>query len=166
MLLYLLQQRLRKQMLEGYHYQNAYITRDVDKWVAEIERSAKVERIDRYEGAIPLVTPPTSVAQTSKIAFIWIGNRQYELIQPIADTLGLYKTAMPEDDGLRFHHACLRVPDWADFRGRVDAQSYPVVIEGGSDALRFLYIDTRPLLGHYLEYVWMTDERWTQIGGR
>jgi hypothetical protein len=42
----------------------------------------------------------------------------------------------------------------------------PVAIEGGSEALRYLYLDARDLLGHYLEYVWMTPERWAQVGGR
>jgi hypothetical protein len=73
-------------MLEGYHFQNAYVTRDVDKWVHE-------------------------------------------------------------------------------FRARVDKQPYPVVLEGGNELLRFLYLDARPFLGHYVEYTWMTNERWTQMGG-
>jgi hypothetical protein len=60
----------------------------------------------------------------------------------------------------------MRVDNWDDFRARVDEQPYPVVLEGGSDALRFLYLDAREFLGHYLEYTWMTDQRWSQVGGR
>jgi hypothetical protein len=60
----------------------------------------------------------------------------------------------------------MRVDDWQDFRARVARQPYPVAIEGGNDALRFLYLDAREFLGHYLEYVWMTPERWLQVGGR
>jgi hypothetical protein len=72
---------------------------------------------------------------------------------------------LPEDDGLQFHHICMRVPDWDEFRARVNEQPFPVVLEGGSESLRFLYLDARPFLGHYLEYTWMRDEVWTQMGG-
>jgi hypothetical protein len=73
---------------------------------------------------------------------------------------------LPADDSVRLHHICMRVPDWTDFRQRVRQQGYPVVLEGGSDALKFLYIDGRELVGHYLEYVWMKPEYWAAIGGR
>jgi hypothetical protein len=66
---------------------------------------------------------------------------------------------------LRFHHICMRVPDWEPLRAQVNQQPYPVVLEGGSELLRFLYLDARAFLGHYIEYTWMTDESWTQMGG-
>jgi hypothetical protein len=40
-----------------------------------------------------------------------------------------------------------------------------VVLEGGGDMLKYIYIDAREFVGHYLEYVWMTPERWTALGG-
>ena len=74
---------------------------------------------------------------------------------------------LPDDDLPRFHHSCARVPDWEDFRRRVDEQPYPVVIEGASGGdLKFLFLDTRDLLGHFLEYTWMTDASWERLGGR
>ena len=41
---------------------------------------------------------------------------------------------------IRFHHICLRVPEWTDFRAACDAQDFPVVMERdlGPDALRFI----------------------------
>jgi len=60
----------------------------------------------------------------------------------------------------------MRIDDWDDFRARVDRQPYPIAIERVDAALKFLYLDARKFLGHYLEYVWMTDERWAQVGGR
>ncbi len=152
-------------MLEGHHYQNAYVTRDIDKWVATFERQAKIDRLLRYEGTTSVTTPQGPATQTNKLAFIWVGDLQYELIQPVSGTVDLYDRDLPEGDGLHFHHICMRVADWTSFRARVDQQPYPVVLEGGGDALRFVYLDARPFLGHYLEYTWMTDERWTQMGG-
>ena len=101
----------------------------------------------------------------SKLAFIWIDGLQYELIQPVSGLVDIYSDALPDDDGLKFHHICTRVDDWADFRARVDQQDLPVVLEGGGDLLKFLYLDARKLVGHYLEYVWMTPERWASMGG-
>lgn len=152
-------------MLEGYHFQNAYVTRDADKWIETFRKRAKVDRVLAYEGTTAVTTPAGPGEQTNKLAFIWVGDLQYELIQPIAGAVDIYRDALPAGDGLQFHHICMRVDDWDDFRARVDQQPYPVVLEGGNDLLRFLYLDARAFLGHYLEYVWMTPERWKQMGG-
>ena len=152
-------------MLEGQHYQNAYVTRDVDKWVDTFRSQAAVDRVIAFEGTTRVMTPAGEAEQTNKIAFIWVGNLQYELIQPVGGTVNLYREGLPAGDGLLFHHICMRVPEWEPFRARVAAQPYPVALEGGNDALRFLYLDTRPFLDHYVEYTWMIDERWRQLGG-
>jgi len=153
-------------MLEGQHYQNAYVTRDVDKAVEVVEARADVRQIIRFEVTTAVTTPPGPVAQNVKLAFLWIGDLQIELIQPISGSIEIYREALTQDDTLAFHHICMRVKNWDEFRKRIDAQSFPVVVEGGSDVLKFLYLDARPLLGHYLEYIWMTDEMWAQLGGR
>lgn len=153
-------------MLEGYHYQNAYVTRNLEKGLEAFRQRAKIDRVITYEGSTTVTTPEGSGTQTNKLAFIWVGDLQYELIQPVSGSVRVYRDALPADDGLQFHHICMRVPDWDKFRAAVDTQPYPVVIEGGNDMLRFLYLDARPFLGHYLEYTWMTDERWTQMGGQ
>ena len=154
-------------MIEGHHYQNAYITRDIDKWIKAFGAKAKVDRQMTFEGTTNVTTVNGPTTQTNKLAFFWVGDMQYELIQPVGGDVALYADELPADNALKFHHICMRVPDWDEFRARVDQQPYPVVLEGGrrGDKLRFLYLDARPFLGHYLEYTWMTDERWTQMGG-
>jgi Glyoxalase/Bleomycin resistance protein/Dioxygenase superfamily len=152
-------------MLEGHHYQNAYVTRDVDKWIATFRERAKVDRVLTYEGSTPVKTAEGDGMQTTKLAFIWVGDLQYELIQPVSGTVRMYSDALPAGDALQFHHICMRIKDWDEFRARIADQPYPVVLEGGGDKLRFLYLDARPFLGHYVEYTWMTDERWAQMGG-
>jgi hypothetical protein len=152
-------------MLEGRHYQNAYVTRDIGKWVDEFKARAKIDRLITYEGSTSVVTTSGPGIQSTKLAFIWVGDLQYELIQPVSGAVDLYRDALPADEGLVFHHICMRIPAWEPFRARVDQQPYPVVLEGGNEALRFLYLDARKFLGHFLEYTWMTDERWKQLGG-
>lgn len=152
-------------MIEGTHYQNAYVTRNVTKWIEEFKAKADIRKLINYEGATELWTPGGMITQVSKLAFIWVGDVQYELIEPVSGA-ALYSDALPAGDELKFHHICNRVTDWDGFRARVDAQAYPVVLERSTaDNLKFLYLDTRPLLGHYLEYIWTTDEVWGQMGG-
>jgi hypothetical protein len=68
--------------------------------------------------------------------------------------------------GLHFHHICMRVPDWNQFRAELDRDKQPVVAEGGTPGhLLWLYVDARRTLGHFLEYCWMTPERWQALGG-
>ncbi|HTV96048.1 MAG TPA: VOC family protein [Steroidobacteraceae bacterium] len=153
-------------MLEGRHYQNAYITRDIDRAVESFRNRAGVRDARVFEAAVEVQTPAGRGMAVSKLAFIWIDDLQYELIEPVRGLVDIYRDALPADDSLKFHHICMRVGDWHDFRARVEARRSPVVLEGGSEQLRFLYIDARDFLGHYLEYTWMTPERWTQLGGR
>jgi hypothetical protein len=99
-----------------------------------------------------------------RICFIWIGDVQYELIQPVTDPLGIYANAPSNGGPIRFHQVCYRIRDWDDFRARVDQQDLPVVMERdmGENAVKFLYLDGRAKFGHYLEYTWMSDDAWEQ----
>jgi len=91
---------------------------------------------------------------------------QYELIQPVSGLVDVYREDLPDRYPLRFHHICMCVPDWAEFRAELDRRKSPVVIEGGTPGhLQFAYVDARDSLGHYLEYCWMTPERWAAMGG-
>jgi hypothetical protein len=153
-------------MLEGRHYQNAYITRDIDKAVASFQARGAAQDARVFEASVELQTPAGRGTAVSKLCFIWINDLQFELIQPVSGLVDIYSDALPADNSLKFHHICMRVENWEDFRARVGRQNLPVAIEGGSEQLRFLYLDARKFLGHYLEYVWMTDERWKQLGGR
>jgi hypothetical protein len=153
-------------MLEGRHYQNAYITRDIDKAVESFRARGGVQDARVFEATVEVQTPAGRGIAVSKLSFIWINNLQYELIQPVSGLVDVYRDALPADDSLKLHHICMRVDNWQEFRARVEHQRFPVVLEGGSEHLRFLYLDARDFLGHYLEYTWMTPERWTQLGGR
>lgn len=155
-------------MIVGRHYQNAYVTRDVDRAVAAFRESADIRTLLETQVSVDLWTPQGEGQGVQKLAFIWVGDMQYELIQPIeGDVLSLYRDALPADDGLAFHHVCQRVDDWGALMARVDRQSCPVVLKGGTPGmLEFLYLDTRKWLGHYTEYVWMVPDRWAAMGGR
>lgn len=151
-------------MIEGYHYQNAYVTRNIAKAIEQFRTRANVTDVMTYEGATEVWTPNGRGPQVSKLAFIWIDNLQYELIEPISAPSGIYSDALPAGDEMKFHHVAMRVDDWDSFRAKVDKQKYPVVLEGDTGGLKFVYLDARDFVGHYLEYVWTTPERWAQMG--
>lgn len=155
-------------MIVGRHYQNAYVTRNVDKAVAEFKQRADIRTLLETQVSVNLWTPQGEGVGVQKLAFVWVGDLQFELIQPIeGDVLSLYRDALPADDSLTFHHVCQLVDDWDAFLARVDQQPFPVVLKGGTPGmLEFLYLDTRPWLGHYTEYVWMVPDRWAAMGGR
>jgi len=155
-------------MLTGRHYQNAYVTRNVDKAVAAFKENAEIRKLIEIEVPVQLWTPQGEGKGVQKLAFIWVEDMQCELIQPgEGDVLALYRDALPADDRLVFHHICQRVDDWDDFMARVDTEKFPIVLRGGTPGLlEFAYLDTRAWLGHYTEYVWMVPERWAGMGGR
>ena len=153
-------------MIEGRHFQNAYITRDIEKGIAQFRERANVEGAQSFEIGTEMWTPGGSGVAVNKLCFIWIDNLQYELIQPVSGPVSMYTDALPDDDSLKFHHICMRVPEWKPFRARIETQPYPVVYEGKTGGTRFLYLDARDFRGHYLEYLYMSDEGWVRIGVR
>jgi hypothetical protein len=151
-------------MIEGRHYQNAYVTRNIDKAIESFRKRSDVQDVMTIEIEQELWTPRGSGVAREKLAFIWINNLQYELIEPVSGLVHVYADELPDDDSMKFHHICMRVPDWDEFRARVEKAGHPIALEGQSgDALRFLYLDARDYVGHYLEYVWCTEERWAQM---
>ena len=149
------------------HYQNAYITRDLDRALAFFRSEYGFADFKRLEVTYPLKTPAASGTATVKMALGWIGKLQYELIQPVSGLIDVYNEGLPGKYPLRFHHVCMRVLDWDALRAELAREKRPVVMEGGTPGhLLWLYVDARETLGHYLEYCWMTPERWTAMGGR
>jgi catechol 2,3-dioxygenase-like lactoylglutathione lyase family enzyme len=153
-------------MIQGKHYQNAYVTRDMEQSLAFFRDQCGAENASSFEVEVDVWTPSGSGKVRNRLAFIWIDNLQYELIQPVSGLVDIYTNAIPNDEHMQFHHICMRVPAWRAFRDRVDDRGYKVVLEGGDENLRYLYLDARDTVGHYLEYTCMTDERWLQLGGK
>lgn len=152
-------------LLEG-HYQNAYVTRDLEESLTTLRSLYGVQDPKHFQAEIEVKTPTGSGTLVSKIAFIWIGNLQYELIEPISGPDSIYRDALPEQ-GLRPHHICMRSHDWERTLTELDRHKLPIVLEGNSSSgLKFVYADARATLGHYLEFVSMPQAIWSAMGGR
>ncbi len=153
-------------MLTGHHYQNAYIVDDIEAAITACAARGAGAGVRPFAIEQQLWTPSGMKTVASKLAFIWLGDMQIELIEVVEDQTGIYHNWKDNGGGLHFHHSCTRVADWEVFRVAVDQQDLPVVLERADDPyLKFVYLDGRAFCGHYLEYTWMTDERWVQLGG-
>jgi hypothetical protein len=146
-----------------HHYQNAYVTRDLDQALELFRTRYGFNGFNRYEVEYPLETPSGRGTAKVKLALGWINNLQYELIEPVAGLVDVYREGISDQHLLRFHHVCMRVHDWDQFRAEL---GQPVLLSGGTPGhLQWVYVDARDTVGHYLEYCWMTPERWTAMGG-
>lgn len=152
-------------MLEGHLYQLGYVCDDIEEGIAQFRGRGMTHEPRIMEVEQPVNAAGGEFVNAMRLCFIWIGDLQYELIQPLRDPLGVYANAPSNGGPLRFHQVCFRIPEWTDFRSRVDKQDLPLVMERdmGGDNLKFLYLDGRSRFGHYLEYTWMTDAAWDQI---
>lgn len=147
-------------------FQIAYLTRNIDKAMANFRALADIRTEVYTEAEVPVRTPAGPASMHVKLAFMWVGDFQYELIQPISGLEDIYGAYVPHDDSLAFHHTCVRVDDWDQLRRDVEKQPYPIAFEGGNGPNYFLYLDARKTLGHFLEYAYLPDEIWTATGGR
>lgn len=141
-------------------FQLAYVTRDMDRAMATIAREHGVTDFTAIPaGALELRIPAHATASLD-VRVAWVGTWQIELIQPLAGTVEIYKAALPANGGsLAFHHVAISVPGdrtaWDRFRAGIPDDR--IAIEGGREEMRFIYTDERDTLGHYLEYVWMSE---------
>ena len=139
-------------------FQLAYVTRDLEHATAMLAEEYGVQGfvVSRFE--LALTTPPGTASV--KVGIAWVDDQQIELIQPIGGNVQIYLSALPEErSGIAFHHIAMWVAgdieDWERCRSAISNQK--IALEGGREGMRFAYVDERANLGHYLEYVWMSE---------
>ena len=145
------------------HYQNAYVTHDIDKAIALMEQRFGVSGLAPIEVELDLITPRGPDKLAMKLALTWVGNLNVELIQPISGLIGHYVDSLPqdkEDSSPCFNHIAMRRDDIGAMRQEINSIGLPVLFEGSFDGLTYIYVDARPEIGHLLEYVWATPEVW------
>lgn len=146
------------------HYQNAYVTSDIDRAVDLIQREHGLTgEVQRIEVTNQIWTPDGEGASTLKLAFIWKGRLQYELIEPVSGLVGLYQDAVPRDRLLQFHHVAMRADDWDGLLTDIGRQNKKIAMKGEAGPIKYLYVDARDTLGHYLEYVSGPAEFWASF---
>lgn len=145
-------------------FQNAYVTRDLDKAVALVTERHGIGDWVYFEPEMDVWTATDGNGPCHlKVALGWAGSLQVELIQPVSGNLRHYLEYLPADEtdlSPRLHHICMKWDDWDAGLVEVAEKNWPVAYEGGVPGCKFVYIDTRDSLGHYIEYMWMSPEMW------
>ena len=99
--------------LQG-HYQNAYVTHDLDRAMALLTDRYGVGDYIVFEPDMQLKTPSGVKPSKVRAALAWAGGLQLELIQPVSGHLDHYLPFLPADrtdPSPRFHHMAVRRDD-------------------------------------------------------
>lgn len=131
--------------------QHAYVTTDIDR--------AQTVFAENY-GVTQFMTMrdiPYGEGCALHIALAYADNAMIELIQPIGD-IPLYQCRLPAQGfALRFHHLGHFLDseaEWQDILAQVTAKKMKVAAQGDSGGLKYLYVDLRDSLDHFVEYVY------------
>jgi len=147
------------------HYQNGYVTRDIDRALPLFTSRFGVSEWVTFDPAEILVrTAQGPRDYRARMALGWSGSLQLELIEPLNDdTRELYRDALAPDiaDFIpRFHHAAVRRTTLEEMKREVGSLGLPLLMEGEVPGFVFCYIDMRQQLGHHIEIAWASDEMW------
>ncbi len=142
------------------HFQNGYVTRDLERAVAMFAREYGVHDFVYDDAEVVVTTPGGEGTARFRVALAWAGDRQVELIQPESGPVGLYLDALPADDSLRFHHMGMRCDSLEPIRAEAARRGWPIAMAGSVPGIDFMYIDAAAQLGHHLEYMCATPEAW------
>jgi len=150
------------------HYQNAYLTHNLDKAMALIDgRYGKIDWIV-FEPQMEFRTSEGMKPVHLRAALGWAGGLNLELIQPISGLEQYYQPFLPADPAdptPRFHHIALRRDDLAAMHAEIEALGLPFAFEGDMPGvMNFVYLDARESFGHFIEYLWATPEGWAMQG--
>jgi hypothetical protein len=142
----------------GRFFQLGYVVRDIDAAVAGIQRRMGAEVVDVVRDLRDEAGNEVALLNLSHLA---VPGAEIELIEPRLDWPSIYLEALPDNPGdIGFHHLGFLLPDqsaWDRAIESCEALNTPVVMEGGTSAVRFAYIDTRRQAGHYSEIVLRFD---------
>ncbi len=152
--------------LQG-HYQNAYVTHDLQRAMDMVSERYGLSEFIKFDMELPVRTPEGERTLAVKVACVWAGSLQIELIEPVSGAVEPYLPFLPADktDATpRFHHISLRRDDYDAMQAEIAQLGLPFVCEGGIPDLLYTYLDARSTLGHYVEYVWASEAGWKMIG--
>ncbi len=143
-------------------FQMAYVTRDFDRGLEVFAEHYGIPEFGRL-GTLQL-GDESSGTMTIEVGLAWVGDLQFELIQPLGGHDDLYRAYLSADPArVVFHHVGILVPSHEALEAmRTESirRGRQIVLSGGLEsASDFFYADARPTLGHYLEYLHFTPER-------
>ena len=149
------------------HYQNGYVTHDIEAGMEILARRFGLDAFSRYDADVMVDTPQGVQPLELRIAAGWAGGLNIELMQPVAGHVAPLTALLPEDRSdpvPRFHHIALRRDDLAAMRAEIAASGLELAYGGAPPGMHFAYLDARATLGHFIEMVWKEEGGWEKIG--
>ena len=148
----------------GGFYQSAYITNDLDRAIELYRTTYGVPEFLTLDADYEVDYRGAAGRLNLRIALVNLNGVQIELIQPRQDCIDMYSEGLPPAAfAIRHHHLAVRVEGdearWDAWRSQLEQGGRKVAMEASMGFARFLYVDDRPLVGHYTEYFWSTDEQ-------
>lgn len=153
-------------------YQFGYVCRDIEACADHFRKTLGIREFFRTQTDIACLHEGAERPFRIKVALASTSDRQIELIEPVEGVNDFYNGVL-EASGrdVMFHHVGVLVSGgedaWQAIREDVQSAGYPIEVEdkvgpGITRHTHFLYIDTRPLFGHRLEFLWRDAEadRW------
>jgi hypothetical protein len=135
------------------YYQFAYVTNDIDRAMEEIAAAQGIGGfMEMRDNAFPTGADRQAVCH---FALAYKGDLQFELIQPLAEDVGMYRQALPQAGyATVFHHLGRHFDARADFAAALAQARSKWPIPAGYDTLGgvYAYADARKDLGHHLEF--------------
>jgi hypothetical protein len=140
------------------YYHNGYVVRDMDAAIARLTVSggpSSFLMMDVARGR------PAAESPMRRLALAGIGDHVYELIEADATAPSIYRDAVPVDDSIIFHHTGFYIDtdeDWALLEGQAEEMGGSASAGTIPGLLRFIYVDRRADLGHFVEYVQVEEQ--------
>ena len=134
----------------------AYVTADLEAGKRRLAGLFGAEEFSVYR-RVPIQVPGGEALIDFAVADA--NGSALEVIRPAGGDDGVYRQLLPADPGdIAFHHFATRIADRAEWDQVVEAAAehdIDVPVLGRAEpGTSYIYLDTRPALGHMLEFIW------------
>lgn len=144
-------------------YHVAFVTRELEAGMAAFGRIHGDPAFTVYRQA--QIETPRGMAVLD-FAVADLNGFRVEVIEPAGGCDEIYREALPEHAGeTRFHHVASLVRSWQDWlqvKATIARHGLATPIRGRAETpegiFHYAYVDLRRQLGHYLEFVCITDQ--------
>jgi hypothetical protein len=101
-----------------------------------------------------------SDAPVRRIGLTYANDINLEILEVAKDCGPFFSEALPVDDGAGFHHLGYLVSDplaWDELKRTIEKAGGAAMEGEIPGALRYIYVDRRGDLGHYIEYIFLDE---------
>jgi hypothetical protein len=142
--------------------QVGYVSDDLERAAAWFERNLGANGFDHFGLTTlddVLVDGEGVGAYSIEVVGTMLGDINVEIIRPLSGAVGMYREVMAPDAAVTFHHIGLQIESWDEAEAAREALGVPWKVRGYTPGVcDFGYIDARPAVGHYVEFLRLEPE--------